>query len=107
MELPLFKAFIRLFGNDGKKYVMEMKDGYQIALRKKARLYVQKASEGGLYDGGYILIRQIKDGGFVELEQWAFSVLYKEGFYFAHLWGSDIETIKKMELGEVSCKEEK
>lgn len=109
MTLQQYTAFIRLFGCDGRKYVMEMRDAYQIALRKKAKLYVQKAVERGEYDGGYILIRlpSIGNASIVqEVEQWAFSVLYKEGFYFAHLWASDIETVKKMETGELSCKEE-
>ena len=108
MTLQQYTAFIRLFGCNGRKYVMEMKDGFQIALRKKAKLYVQKAVERGEYDGGYILIRlpSVGDASIVqEVEQWCFSCLERDGFYFAHLWQSDIETVKRMELGELSCKE--
>lgn len=109
MTLQQYSAFIRLFGCNGRKYVMEMKDAFQIALRKKAKLYVQKALERGEYDGGYILIRlpSLDNASIVqEVEQWCFSCLEKEGFYFAHLWQSDIDTVRKMELGEVSCKED-
>lgn len=109
MTLQQYTAFIRFFGCDGRKYAMTMKDGFQISLRKKAKLYVQKAVESGTYDGGYILIRlpSVGDASIVqEVEQWAFSCLEKEGFYFAHLWQSDIETVRKMELGEMITKEE-
>lgn len=104
MKSLLFKAFIRLYGCDGKKYYMEFEGDYQINVRKRARLYAQKASEYGVYEGGYILIRQITNKAlneFIELEQFVFCVINKDGFYFAHIWKSDLDTTKKMELGEI------
>ena len=103
MSVQKYKAFIRFFGLDGKKYASTIEDGYLIACRRKAKQYVMKAVEDGKYDGGFILVRYPSMGGFeqfVEVEQWAFATIEKEGFIMPKIWRSDIETVRKMEKGE-------
>lgn len=105
-----YKSTVRFFGKDGKKYAYHITDGDLVACRRSSKLYVQKACESGLYEGGYILIRlpsalELMDD--IEVEQWAFATLEKEGLYFAKIWRSDLDTLKRMELGQEKAEAQK
>lgn len=103
MSLQRYTAFIRFFGRNGHKYSYSVTDGYLVACRRAAKEYVQKAVQVGDYDGGYIVIRLPAPAGALdalEVEQWAFAPIEKDGFLFAKVWRSDIETCRKMETGE-------
>ena len=99
MSIFEYNAFIRFFGVDGKTYSYRVEDAYLVACRRGAKLYVRKAVQDGNYAGGFIRIRYPSLGKefFVEVEQWVFEVIDKDGYRMPKISRSDVETVEKME----------